>query len=133
MFKKNRTVREIFTTLLNLLAIIVILFTRTSTAFATPLDWIEVSRTIDGIQYLDKNSSNITSKNIIQITTKYLKIDPFTSETIEDNVYVMKINCKTNKFKDISVNGKNKLSAKWEEPKGDKLLDDVISYSCNNA
>ena len=39
----------------------------------------------------------------------------------------------TNKFKDISVNGKNNLSAKWEDPNGDKLLDDVILDSCENV
>ena len=45
----------------------------------------------------------------------------------------MKINFLTNKFKNISVNGKKNLTAKWEVPNGDKLLDDVISYSCENA
>ena len=39
----------------------------------------------------------------------------------------------TNKFKDISVNGKKNLSAKWEDPNGDKLLDDVISDRCENV
>ena len=42
----------------------------------------------------------------------------------------MKINCMTNKFKDISVNGKKNLTTKWRDPNGDKLLDDVISDSC---
>ena len=45
----------------------------------------------------------------------------------------MEINCLTNKFKDISVNGKKNLTAKWEDPNGDKLLDDVISDSCKNV
>ena len=48
-------------------------------------------------------------------------------------MYIMKINCMTNKFKDISVNGSKNLSAKWEDPNGDKLLDDVISDSCENV
>ena len=29
--------------------------------------------------------------------------------------------------------GKKNLSAKWEDPNGDKLLDDVISDSCENV
>ena len=45
----------------------------------------------------------------------------------------MNINCLTNKFKDISVNGKKNLTAKWEDPHGDKLLDDLISDICENA
>ena len=45
----------------------------------------------------------------------------------------MRINCLTNKFKDISVNGKKNLTAKWQDPKGDKLLDDLILDSCKNV
>ena len=45
----------------------------------------------------------------------------------------MKINCLSNKFKDISVNGEKNLSAKWEDPHGDKLIIDVISESCKNV
>ena len=45
----------------------------------------------------------------------------------------MRINCLTNEFKDISVNGKKILNAKWEEPNGDKLINDVISFSCENV
>ena len=45
----------------------------------------------------------------------------------------MKISSLTNKFKDISVNGKKNLTAKWEDPKGDKLLDDLISDTCENV
>ena len=39
----------------------------------------------------------------------------------------------TNKFKDISVNGKKNFSAKWEDPNGDKLLHDVVLDSCENV
>ncbi len=45
----------------------------------------------------------------------------------------MEINCLTNKFKDISVNGKKNISAKWEYPNGDKLINDVISDICKNV
>ena len=45
----------------------------------------------------------------------------------------MQINCITNKFKDISINGKKNLNAKWEAPNRDKLINDVISDSCENV
>ena len=96
-------------------------------------NWVEVSKTPEGVQYLDINSLKSKSKNVIEIITKYSKIDANTSKIIEDNIYTMRINCITNKFKDISVNGKNNLSTKWEAPNGDKLLEDVISDSCKNV
>ena len=70
---------------------------------------------------------------MIKLTTKYIKIDSSTLKEIEENIYTMKINCMTNKFNDISANGKKNLSAKWEDPNWDKLLDDVISNSCENV
>ena len=60
-------------------------------------------------------------------------INTNTSKRIEENIYTMKINCLTNKFKDVSVNGKKNLTAKCEDPNGDKILDDVISDSCENV
>ena len=45
----------------------------------------------------------------------------------------MRINCLTRKFKDVSVNGKKNLTAKWLDTNGDKLLDEVISDSCENV
>ena len=120
--------------LFNLLVIVLIIFSiKTNSAYGINDNWIEVSKTSEGIQYLDRSSINNKEKGVIEITTKYLKIDAKTSKLIENNIYIMEINCLTNKFKDISVNGKKNLTAKWEDPNGDKLIDDVISDSCKNV
>ena len=134
MHKTNTRLKNKLDYLVNILVLIlIILFNRTNIIYAANINWIEVSKTPSGIQYLNKDSIDIKEKNIIEITTKYIKIDSSTSNEIEENIYIMKINCLTNKFKDISVNGKNNLTAKWEDPNGDKLLDDVISDSCENV
>jgi len=134
MLKKNQKIKNKFDFLLNILVLILlILFNRTNIVYGANTNWVEVSRTSAGVQYLDRDSIDIEEKGIIELTTKYIKIDSSTSKEIEENIYIMKINCMTNKFKDISVNGKKNLSAKWEDPNGDKLLDDVISDSCENV
>ncbi|WP_269610158.1 hypothetical protein [Prochlorococcus marinus] len=134
MHKTNPKIKNKLDYLLNILVLLlIILFNRTNLLYAANINWVEVSKTQAGIQYLDIDSIDIKGKGIIEVTTKYLKIDTNESRKIEENIYIMKINCMTNKFKDISVNGKKNLSAKWEEPNGDKLLDDVISDSCENV
>ena len=134
MLKINQRIKNKYAYLLNiLLLILIILLNRTNLAYGANTNWVEVSRTPAGVQYLDRDSIDIKEKGIIELTTKYIKIDSSTSKEIEENIYIMKINCMTNKFKDISVNGKKNLSAKWEDPNGDKLLDDVISDSCENV
>ena len=134
MLKINQNIKNKFDYFLKILVLIfLILFNRTNIVYGANSNWVEVSKTAAGVQYLDRDSINIEEKGIIELTTKYIKIAPSTSKEIEENIYIMKINCMTNKFKDISVNGKKNLSAKWEDPNGDKLLDDVISDSCENV
>ena len=134
MLKINQKIKNKFDLLLNILVLILLIFfNSTNIVYGANTNWVEVSQTPTGVQYLDIDSINIKEKGIIELTTKYIKIAPSTSKEIEENIYIMKINCMTNKFKDISVNGKKNLSAKWEDPNGDKLLDDVISDSCENV
>ena len=134
MLKINQKIKNKFDLLLNILVLILLIFfNSTNKVYGANTNWVEVSQTPTGVQYLDRDSINIEEKGIIELTTKYIKIAPSTSKEIEENIYIMKINCMTNKFKDISVNGKKNLSAKWEDPNGDKLLDDVISDSCENV
>ena len=134
MHKTNQKIKNNLNYILKILILIlIILFNKINMAYAVNINLIEVSETAAGIQYLDKDSIDIKGKGIIELTTKYLKIDTNTKKEMEENIYTMKINCWTNKFKDISVNGKRNLTAKWEAPNGDKLLDDVISVSCKNV
>jgi len=134
MLKINQKIKNKFNYLLNILVLIlIILFNRTNIVYGADINWFEVSRTAAGVQYLDRDSINIKGKGVIELTTKYLKLDTNTSKEIEENIYIMNINCSTNKFKDISVNGKKNLSAKWQASNGDKLLDDVILDSCKNV
>ena len=134
MYKINRRSINKLDSLLNILIIILIIFfNRTKMVLGADNNWIEVSKTNLGIQYLDINSLKNKDKGIIEITTKYLKIDANTSKEVENNIYIMRINCINNKFKDISINGTKNFNAKWEESNGDKLINDVISNSCKNV
>ena len=134
MLKKNQKIKKILGSFVNfILLTLIILFSETALAYGSNNNWVEVSKTPAGIQYLDKESLKIKGKGIVEIKTKYLKVDTYTKNEIEENIYLMKINCLTNEFKDISVNGKKILTAKWEAPNGDKLLDDVILNSCKTV
>ncbi|MBW3041787.1 hypothetical protein [Prochlorococcus marinus] len=134
MLKINQNTKKIFNFSLNLFILTLTFFlTISSEVYAANNNWIEITKTPNGIQYLDKDSVSKKDKGVIEITTKYLKIDANTSNEIDENIYIMRINCLTNKFKDISVNGTINLSAKWKAPGGDKLINDVILYNCKNV
>ena len=134
MLKMNQIIKnKFYYNFYILILLLIIFFNRTNIVYGTDINWIEVSKTPAGIQYLDRDSIQIKGQGIIELAAKYLKIDPNTSKEIDENIYIMNINCLTNKFKDISINGKKNLSSKWEKSDGDKLLDDLILYSCENA
>ena len=134
MLKIIKDIKNKFDYFLKILVLIfLILFNRTNIVYGANSNWVEVSKTAAGVQYLEEDSLIIKGKGIIEITTKYSKIDPESLKEIEENIYAMKINCFTNQFKDISVNGKKNLTAKWQASNGDKLLDDVILDSCKNV
>ena len=134
MLKINQNIKNKFDYFLKILVLIlIILFNRTNIVYGANSNWVEVSKTAAGIQYLEEDSLIIKGKGIIEITTKYSKIDPESLKEIEENIYAMRINCLTNQFKDISVNGKKELTARWQASNGDRLLDDVILDSCKNV
>ena len=134
MPKKNENIKSKIDLLLKSVVIIfIILFNSTNIVYGVNINWDKISETPEGIQYIDRENINNKGKGIIELSTKYLRIDTNDSKRIEENIYTMRINCLTNKFKDISVNGKKNLTAKWEDTNEDKLLDDVILNSCKNV
>ena len=130
-YLRNRNISDIYFYLL--VIIFVIFINNTNKVYGANNHWFEVSKTPAGVQYIDIDSVKNKDKGVIEVTTKYLRINVNTLKEIEENIYTMRINCLTNKFKDISINGEKILIAKWEDPNGDKLLDDLISYSCKNV
>tara|TARA_Y100001968_G_C19201794_1_gene640350 strand:+ start:326 stop:736 length:411 start_codon:yes stop_codon:yes gene_type:complete len=133
MLKKNPRDRKNFDFLLIILLMLIIFSNRANIAYGADQNWLEVSKTSTGIQYFDRDSLIKKDHGIIQIKTKYSKIDTNTLEKYEENIYTMKINCISSKYKDISINGKYNSNIKWEKPNRDKLINDVISYTCKNA
>ena len=96
MLKINKNIKNKFDYFLNTLAIIlIILFNSITMVYGANNNWVEVSKTNAGIQYFEEDSLIVKGKGIIEITTKYLKIDPESLKGIEENIYEMKINCLT--------------------------------------
>ena len=89
MLKINQEIKNKFNHLLNILVLIlIILFNREIIVYGADINWFEVSRTPAGVQYLDRDSIDIEEKGIIELTTKYIKIDPSTSKVIDENIYL---------------------------------------------
>jgi len=131
--KTNNKSNSFFNLFIIFLIILIVFYNKKNLLYEANSDLVEVSKTPADIKYIKEDSLIYKKKGVIELKTKYLNIGPKNSSKIEENIYVMKINCLTNKYKDISVNGKKNISSKWEDPKRDKLINDVISYGCKNV
>ena len=97
--------------------------------------WIEVPRSEFGQQFWDKNSIQNNVDGSIRIQSKFVANSG--DIEIQEILYTMEINCKENTFRDIST-GSKKLyefknkNSKWNNPKGDKLINGVIYQVCRD-
>ena len=66
MLKINQKIKNKFDLLLNILVLILLIFfNSTNIVYGANTNWVEVSRTPAGVQYLDRDSIDIKEKEII--------------------------------------------------------------------
>ena len=95
------------------------------------VDWLLLKENNDGKEWLDLGSIRKIKDNEISVLTKYFQNPNKEKVKGETNLYVMRINCETKEYKDISVNGIPSFKAQWKTSNNDELIDVVIDKSCN--
>ena len=95
------------------------------------VDWLLLKENNDGKEWIDLGSIRKIKKNEISVLTKYYQNPNKEKVKGETNLYVMRINCETREYKDISVNGIPSFKAQWKTSNDDELIDVVIDKSCN--
>ena len=94
------------------------------------VDWLLLKENNDGKEWIDLGSIRKIKNNEISVLTKYFQNPNKEKVKGETNLYVMRINCDSREFKDISVNGIPSFKAKWKTSNNDELIDIVIDRSC---
>ena len=95
------------------------------------VDWLLLKENNDGKEWIDLGSIKRIKNNEISVLTKYFQNPNKEKVKGETNLYVMRINCETREYKDISVNGIPSFKAQWKTSNDDELIDVVIDKSCN--
>ena len=95
------------------------------------VDWLLLKENNDGKEWIDLGSIRKIKDNEISVLTKYFQNPNKEKVKGETNLYVMRINCDTKQYKDISVNGIPSFKAQWKTSNDDELIDVVIDKSCN--
>ena len=95
------------------------------------VDWILLKENKDGKEWLDLGSLKKINNNEISVLTKFFKKPTNENNEGQTSLYVMRINCLKNQFKDTSINGFPKFNSKWQEPDNDELIEVVIENACS--
>ena len=98
---------------------------------AEEVDWIEVARTNNQIQFIDANSIKYNNRGFLSVITKYSDISPDDESIISANSYLMAIDCKNRMFSPLPLNGELNQVRSWEEPTNNKLIKKTIINSCS--
>ena len=113
--------------------LLIILSFSFSSYAANDVDWLLLKKNKDGEQWIDRGSIRKYPNNEISILTRYFETPQEPDIKGKKLIYVMRINCETKQFKDISINGIPNLKAKWTSSNNDELIDVVINKSCEGS
>ena len=135
MLNKLKYMGKLLHNLISLLVLsIVIFFTFSFSSYAAnDVEWLLLKKNDDGEQWIDKGSVKKYSNNEISVLTRYFEAPKEKDSQGKKLLYVMRINCETQKFKDTSINGIPNLNAKWTSSNNDELIDIVINKSCEES
>ena len=95
------------------------------------VDWLLLKENNDGKEWIDLGSIKKIKNSEISVLTKFFQNPNKEKVKGETNLYVMRINCETREYKDISVNGILNFKAQWKTSNDDELIDVVINKSCS--
>ena len=98
---------------------------------AAEINWIEVDKTNNGIQFIDSNSIKYNNRGILSVTTKFTEINPSDQTIINTDSYLMAVDCENRLFSKLPLNSELKQVKNWEKPNNDKLIKKIIINSCS--
>ena len=102
-----------------------------SELMSAEIDWLEVDKTINGIQFIDSNSIKYNNRGFLSVLTKYSEINPDDQTIVSTNSYLMAIDCENRLFSKLPVNGRLDQVKNWDKPINDKLIKKTIINSCS--
>ena len=95
------------------------------------VDWVLLKENNEGKEWLDRGSIKPLPNGEISVLTKFFRNPTNSNDNGELSLYLMRINCDEEKFKDTSINGIPQFNSKWQTSNNDELIDVVIKNSCS--
>ena len=108
-----------------------IFFSFSFRVFAEEIEWVEVSKTNNELLSINPNSIKYNNKGFLSVIAMYSEIDPNDLSVINNQTFLMAIDCEKRLFSKLPVNGEPNQVKNWINPTNDRLIKKTIVNSCS--
>ena len=108
-----------------------IFFSSSFKIFADEIEWLEVSRTNNELLFINPNSIKYNNKGFLSVIAKHSNIDPDDQTVINNDSFLMAVDCENRLFSKFPANAEIKQVKSWENPINNKLIKKTIINSCS--
>ena len=99
--------------------------------FAEEIEWLEVSKTNNELLSINTNSIKYNNKGFLSVIAKHSDIDPYDQTVLNDDPFLMVIDCENRLFNKFPANAELKQVNNWENPINNKLIKKTIISTCS--
>ena len=110
---------------------LLIFFSSSLKIFAEEIEWLEVSKTNNELLYINPKSIKYNKLGFLSVLAKYSEIDPDDQTVINNDSFLMGIDCENRLFSKLPANADLKQVKNWEKPLNNKLIKKTIITSCS--
>ena len=107
-----------------------IFFTSPFKIFADEIQWLEVSKSNNELLFINPNTIKYTNKGFLSVIAKYSEIDPDNQIVVNNEPFLIAIDCEKRLFSKFPANADLKQVKNWETPINNKLIKKTIINSC---
>ncbi len=108
-----------------------IFFSNSLMIVAEEIEWLEVSRVNNELLSINPNSIKYNNKGYLSVISEHSEIDPDDQTVINDDPFLMAIDCENRLFSNLPVNADLNQVKNWENPVNNKLIKKTIITSCS--
>ena len=108
-----------------------IFFSSSFKIFADEIEWLEVSKTNNELLAINPNSLKYNNKGFLSVMAKYTEIDPDNQTYINNEPFLIAIDCENRLFSKFPAKADLKQVKTWESPINNKLIKKTIINSCS--
>ena len=99
--------------------------------FADEIEWLEVSKTNNELLSINPNSIKYNNKGFLSVIVKHSEIDPDDQMVLNNESFLMAIDCENRLFSKFPANAEFKQVKNWENPINNSLIKKTIINSCS--